>query len=416
MMTSCRGCRSSRLYLFLPLGDHPLANGFLTEAALAESEPRFPLDVHACLDCGLIQVADNIPGEFFRHYVYVPSASDVMVEHFDAFAAALADRLAAAPGALAVDIGCNDGLLLDGLDRRGVRTLGIDPATNIVEMAREKGLEVVNEYFTPALAEQIREQHGPASVVVTTNTYHHIGDLDSFTEGVSILLGDGGQFVVEVPYALDIVETGQFDGVYHEHVSQFTMKSFVDHFGRFGLRVSEVQTLDVHGGSLRVFATKDGAAVAHQPDVAALIEREEQRGLFEAETYDVFSERVMRNRDELLELLRSIKARGERIAGYGASARGNTLLNFFGIGPDLLDYIVDRNELKHGLYSPGMHIPVCGVDRLTDDMPSHLLVIAWNFADEIIRQQADYAARGGTFVLPIPEVRVVQGAPVDIGG
>lgn len=412
-MTACRACKSTRVYLFLALGNHPLANGFVAEQELAQPEPTFPLDVHVCLDCGLIQVADNIPAEFFRHYVYIPSASEVMREHFAAFASTLAaDGPAASDGALAVDIGCNDGTLLEGLKDQGVRTLGVDPATNIVAMAREKGLEVVNEYFTPDLARQIRDEHGPAAVIVTTNTFHHIGDLDTFTEGVTLLLDDDGVFVVEVPYALDIIEAGQFDGVYHEHVSQFTVKAFVDLFARFGMEVLDVQFLDVHAGSLRVFAGKAAAVGRGRSSVAEWVDREAQRGLFSAATYDAFSDRVRRNREALLELLGSLKQAGARIVGYGASARGNTLLNYYGIGPETLDYIVDRNELKHGLYTPGMNIPVCGVERLLEDMPQYVLVIAWNFAAEIVRQQATYAARGGKFLLPIPEVRVLESAGV----
>lgn len=392
----------------MSLGEHPLANGFVPERALAEPEPRFPLDIHACLDCGLIQIDDNIPAGFFRHYVYIPSASDVMREHFDGFARRLAENPALDDGGLVVDIGCNDGLLLEGLRERGVRTLGVDPATNIVEMAREKGIEVVNEYFTPQLAGRMRAEHGPASVVVTTNTFHHIGDLDAFTEGVEILLADDGVFAVEVPYALDIVETNQFDGIYQEHVSQFTMKAFVDLFARFGMEVLDVDVLEVHGGSLRVFAGRVGRG-GQGPVVRDWIGRENERGLFSAATYEAFRGRVEHNRDTLLDTLHSLKRDGHRIAGYGASARGSTLLNYYGIGPHLLDYIVDRNPLKHGLYSPGMHIPVCGVERLLDDMPPYVLLIAWNFAEEIVRQQADYAHRGGTFIQPIPEVRVFTG-------
>lgn len=409
-MTACRACRSERLHLFLPLGDHPLANGFLTEAQLSEPEPTFPLDAHACLDCGLIQVADNVPPAFFRHYVYVPSASEVMKDHFVDFAGRIAESYLAGRGGLTIDIGCNDGLLLAELGRRGERTLGIDPATNIAEMAREKGVEVITEYFTPELARGVRTEHGPAAVVVTTNTYHHIGDLDAFTEGVTTLLGDDGVFVVEVPHAREIVETNQFDGVYHEHVSQFTVKSLADHMCRFGLEVCDVTHLDVHGGSVRVAARRSAAPDAEAPAVRDWVAQEARRGLFAASTYDAFRERVEGIRDGLVGLLAELKAGGNRIAGYGASARGNTLLNYYGIGSDTIDYIVDRNQLKHGLYSPGMRIPVHGVERLLEDMPPYVLVIAWNFAEEIMRQQADYRRAGGSFILPIPDPRIVNGA------
>ena len=359
-MTSCRTCKSERLYLFLPLGDHPLANGFLRRDQLDDEEPRFPLDVHVCLDCGLIQVADQIPPGFFRHYVYIPSSADAMHGHFQGLARDLAERFLQSPDALTIDIGCNDGLFLSFLRERGARTLGIDPAENIAELARAKGIEVVTEYFTPELARAIRAEHGPAKTVVSTNTFHHIGDLDPFTLGVTILLAGDGVFVVEVPHAQELVEQNEFDGVYHEHVSQHTVKSFVDHFRLFGLEVFDVERLDVHGGSIRVFARPARDGGAPPPSVQAWLDEEERRGLFAVETYDAFRSRVERIRGELVAILDEAKRSGSRIVGYGASARGNTLLNYYGIGPDTLDYIVDRNPLKQGLYSPGMHIPVEG--------------------------------------------------------
>ncbi len=418
-MTECRGCTSERLYLFLPLGDHPLANGFLREDQLAEPEARFPLDAHVCLDCGLIQVADQVPAGFFRHYVYIPSTSDQMHGHFAGLADQVSERFLQTPQDLTIDIGCNDGLFLSFLVERGLSTLGIDPATNIIELAREKGVEVVNEYFTPALARRIRDEYGPAAVVVSTNTFHHIGDLDPFTTGVTLLLDDDGVFVVEVPHALELVEQNEFDGIYHEHVSQLTVKSFVDHFRRFGLEVFDVERLSVHGGSLRVFARRARPEGTPAP-VRAWIEEERERGLFEQSTYDALRKRVESNRTLLLDLLRKLRSDGHRVAGYGASARGNTLLNYGSIGTDLLDYLVDRNPLKQGLYSPGMHIPVHGVERLLEDQPDYVLLVAWNFADEIVAQQDEYRRLGGQFIVPIPEPRILPGsaeldAPAGLG-
>ena len=407
-MTTCRTCKSSHLYMFLALGDHPLANRFLTEEQLTDPEPVFALDVYACLDCGLIQVRDNVPPEYFRHYVYVPGASPAIHEHFEAFAAAVSARFLESSDGLTVDIGCNDGLFLSSLQGRGQRTLGIDPATNIVEMTREKGVEVVNEYFTPELARQVRSERGPVSVVVTTNTFHHIDDLDSFTEGVTELLDDDGVFIVEVPHALELVEQNEFDGVYHEHVSQMTVKSFVDLYRRFGLEVFDVEPLEIHGGSMRVFARRANGAPSGVAVVEKWVAQERERGLFDPSTYDAFRARVERNRETLLELLQRLKQDGARIAGYGASARGNTLLNYYGIGTDYLDYIADRNPLKHGLYSPGMHIPVVDPERLVRDRPDYVLVIAWNFAREIVAQQDAYRRAGGKFIVPIPEPAILE--------
>jgi hypothetical protein len=245
-------------------------------------------------------------------------------------------------------------------------------------------------------------------LIVTTNTFHHVDDLDSFTEGVTELLAEDGTFVIEVPHALELVEQNEFDGIYHEHVSQFTVKSFVDLGKRFDLQVFEVQKLPVHGGSVRVFMRKARREQATAPGVKEWLEREASRDLFSASTYDAFSDRVSRIRRELMDILGRLKTSGKRIVGYGASARGNTLLNYYGIGVDILDYLVDRNELKQGLYSPGMHIPVFGAERLVQDRPDHVLILAWNFADEIIRQQSAYREQGGRFILPLPEPRIMD--------
>jgi SAM-dependent methyltransferase len=393
--------------MFLPLGSHPLANGFLRKEDLGLSEAMFPLDVYACLDCGLIQVSDNIPAGFFRHYVYVPSASDVMRQHFAEMAGAVARRFLHSPQALTVDIGCNDGLFLKSLANLGKRTLGVDPATNIVEMATQQGLEVVNEYFTPEIAGRILNEYGPAAVMVTTNTFHHIGDLDSFSEGVRLLLDDAGVFVIEVPHALELIEGNEFDGIYHEHVSQMTVKSLVDLFRRFDMEVFDIEKLEVHGGSMRAFIRK-GRGNGVSGSVQQWIARELDGGLCRSSTYDAFRERVQQNKEITMRLLTDLKQQKKTLVGYGASARGNTLLNYYGIGTDLLDCIVDRNGLKRGLYSPGMHIPVFGIERIAQDMPDYLFVIAWNFASEIMHQQDEFRSRGGKFILPIPQAVIVN--------
>ncbi|MFQ5904862.1 MAG: methyltransferase domain-containing protein [Candidatus Binatia bacterium] len=413
-MIACRACKSSRLNMFLPLGSHPLANGFLRKQQIAEEEATFPLDTHVCLDCGLIQVRDNVPPGYFRNYVYVPSASEVMHGHFADLADAIAGEFLTSADSLTIDIGCNDGLFLKCLKDRGARTLGVDPATNIIQVARQQGLEIINEYFNPEIATGIRETYGPASVILTTNTFHHVDDLDSFTEGVRLLLNDSGVFIIEVPHALELVEQNEFDGVYHEHVSQFTVKSFVDLFRRFDLEVFRVDRLDVHGGSVRVFVRKGKGGDSMSPAVSAWLSRGAERGLFSESTYTAFRERVEEIKETLLTLLSTLKGAGKRVVGYGASARGNTLLNYYIIGTDLLDYIVDRNSLKHGLYSPGMHIPVFGVEKLLEDRPDYVLILAWNFGEEIMRQQEEYRRLGGRFIFPIPEPRIINGEGVEI--
>jgi SAM-dependent methyltransferase len=403
----CRACRSPRLRLFLPLGLHPPANRFLRAEELDHPEPRFPLDAHVCLDCALIQVTNHIPPDFFRHYLYVPSASETGRRHFAALAGVVAERLLGGRDGLVVDIGCNDGLFLRACADLGPRTLGVEPAANLTAIARAKDLEVVNEYFTPATARTIRAAAGPAAVIVTTNTFNHIDDLAAFVEGVTLLLDPGGVFVIEVPHARDLVERNEFDTIYQEHLSEFSARSLAELFRRFALEIFDIEALPIHGGSMRVLAQRRDGGRPVTPAVAAWLAQEQAAGLFEAATYEAFRDRVDRNRTRLGGLLRELRGAGRRLAGYGAPAKGNTLLNYCGIGPDLLDFLADRSALKHGLYSPGMHIPVVPVERILETQPDYLLILAWNFADEIMAQQAEYRRRGGRFILPIPEPRVV---------
>ena len=406
----CRACQSTRIEMFLPLGDHPPANAFLRADRLDQAERVYPLDTCVCLDCALIQVADHLPADFFRDYVYVPSASATMHSHFREFAGTVNSRLISSADQLVVDIGCNDGLFLASCQSLGVRTLGIDPASNIAEMARAKGLEVFNEYFSVETARTALERWGPAQVITTTNTFNHIDDLHGFVAGVVILLADDGTFIIEVPQALTCVEHTEFDTVYHEHLSVFSVTS-LDKLGAFfGLEVVEVQELPIHGGSMRVFLRRsDRTTTTPSAANAPALWRDKERAanLFDAGTYRDMAQRVHAIRDELMVLLRALKANGKHIVGYGAPAKGNTLLNFYGIGSDMLDYLADLNPLKQGLYSPGQKIPVVSPDRIEETKPDYLLILAWNFADEIIAQQQAHARRGGKFIIPIPRPIVV---------
>jgi hypothetical protein len=263
---------------------------------------------------------------------------------------------------------------------------------------------VFNEYFTSESSKRVLAQFGPAKVIVTTNTFNHIDDLHGFMDGVRTLLAPDGTFVIEVPQALTCVEHNEFDTVYHEHLSVFSVASIVALGRFFGLEVVDVEELPIHGGSMRVFLRRSGPA---KPIVAEWLRREEEAGLFERHTYVEHAARVERIRSELMALLRDLKRQGKRLAGYGAPAKGSTLLNYYGIGPDLLEFLADRNQLKQGKYSPGTHIPVVSPDVIADSKPDYLLILAWNFADEIMEQQEEFRAAGGKFILPIPEPRVV---------
>lgn len=406
-MDLCRGCKSGRMYLFFELGSHPPANQFLGAQQIGGPEPSFPLDAHVCLDCGLIQVPNHITPDFFRQYVYMPSASETLQRHFAGLASSLASRFTASSEDLIVDIGSNEGLFLGYCRNIGARALGVEPAANLTAIARASGLEVVNEYFDPSTADAIRNDYGTAQVIVTTNTFNHIDDLHGFMEAVTILLSPEAVFVVEVPHALDLVEKNEFDTIYHEHLSEFTVKSLVDLYRTFGLEIFDIERLEIHGGSMRVFAQRLGAGRPVSPVVENWLEKERLANLFSAGTYDAFRERVNRNREQLLSMLDEFKRQGKKVAGYGAPAKGNTLLNYFGIGTNYLDFLGDKNTLKQGLYSPGMHIPVVPAERIFEDKPDYVLILAWNFSEEILEQQAPYRLAGGKFILPIPEPAIV---------
>lgn len=405
-LTRCRTCQVEDPYVFLPMGNHPPANMFVRPDEVGEEQPSYPLNTQVCLNCGLIQVADQVPEDFFRHYLYVPSGATTMHSHFSELAETLEKR---ANGELIVDIGCNDGLMLAAANKNGSKTLGIDPAANLAKSASEKGVEVHVAYFNQETAAEVRDKHGQARVIVTTNTFNHIGDLHGFVAGVMVLLEENGTLVIEVPWAKEIVETNQFDNVYHEHVSEMSLLSIVKLGEFFGLDVVDVHKLHVHGGSMRIFMRCSEAGEAQSPIVAQMLSEEVSSGLLKQSTYDDFSRRVDGLRADLLRMLAGLKTEKLRVAGYGAPAKGNTLLNYFDIGTETLEFLVDRNPLKQGLFSPGKKIPIYGPEAIAEKKPDVLLVLAWNFFDEIREQQAEFEAAGGRFLVPLPVPTMVGG-------
>ncbi len=402
-LNECRACRAPDPYLFLAMGNHPPANMFVRPEQLGQALPAFPLNAQVCLECGLIQVADQVPADFFRHYLYLPSTSQTMQSHFAEFGTLLVRE---ARRGLIVDIGSNDGLLLSHCRSAGGRTLGVDPAANLAEIARRHGVETFVDYFSPETAQQIRALHGAASVMTATNTFNHIGDLHAFMRAVSILLDDDGLLVIEVPRAADILRKNEFDNIYHEHLSECSLLSIVRLCSFFDLRVADVELIPVHAGSMRVFIrrSRDGEVAARVDD---MLSEERSGGMLAAETYDAFARRIAAIRDDLVQMLTELKRDGKRIAGYGAPAKGNTLLNYFGIGPALIDFLVDRSPLKQGLYTPGSLIPIKGPAAIRTEKPDVLVILAWNFLDEIMAQQASFLARGGRMVVPLPQPTMI---------
>lgn len=406
-MDKCRACGAADPYLFLAYGDHSPAQMLIRPENVDEPQPTFPLNAQACLECGLIAVADQIPENFFAHYLYVPSGAATMHSHFEEFSGVIAGR--AGTQGLIVDIGSNDGLLLAACNARGCVTLGIDPAKNIAALAAERGVETHVDYFHPASARDVLAKHGPATVITTTNTFNHIGDLHNFMEAVCILLTEDGTFIIEVPWAKEMLERAEFDNMYHEHVSEFSMLSMVKLAEQFDLDVSDVTFLKgIHGGSIRVFMTRKAAGYPISGNVAKLLEEERAIGMLDKATYDARKAEFDATGEELRRIFAELKAQGKRIAGYGASARGNTTITYYGIGAEHLDFLVDKNPLKQGLFSPNTRIPIKPVEAIEEEKPDVLFMLAWNFFDEIYAQQEAFRARGGQFLVPYPKPRLVS--------
>jgi len=338
----------------------------------------------------------------FRNYLYVSGTSDTIPAHFAAYAADIAKRFVPKDG-LVVEIGSNDGTLLRAFDRSAVRVLGVEPARNIAAMANAAGIPTLDEFFGEAIAREIAARHGRASAIIGNNVVAHIDDLYGLMNGVTALLDDRGVFVAEFPYLVDLLEKTAYDTIYHEHLSYFSVASVVDLASRHGMRVIDVRRVGVHGGSIRVFISRDGEASS---EVTKLLALEDQSGLRGGRPLGAFVRAVQRQREDLMRVLQGIRA-SRHLAGYGAPAKGNTLLHYCEIDRSVLDFIVDRSPLKHGLLTPGTHIPVEPPERLIASDVRDTLLLAWNFADEILRQQEAYRSRGGRFIIPIPSPRVV---------
>jgi hypothetical protein len=405
---TCRACDTRRLEMFLPLGEVALANAFLSSEAEFPSEPRFPLEVYLCHECGMVQLADVIDPELlFRNYLYVTGTSDTIAQHNVAYAAKVVELVGLGADDLVIEAASNDGSLLRCFQTHGVRTLGIEPATNIADQARAAGVETVNRFFEPGCAADVRGEYGPAKVVIGNNVLAHVDTPVDFLRAGRGLIADDGYVICEVPQLREFVERLEYDTVYHEHLSYFSVTSLMRVCEEAGLRIERLDHVPVHGGSVRMYAAPVETVPEHGAAVRALADEERDEGLTSIERFRRFATDVKANRDELLALLGQLKAEGKTVAGYGAPAKGNTLLNYCDIGTDLLPYTVDKSPLKVGLFTPGTHLPVLPVETLLERQPDYVLILAWNFADEIVRQQAEYARRGGRFIVPLPEPRVL---------
>jgi SAM-dependent methyltransferase len=380
----------------------PLANAIVAEKDLHSPEPRYALALAFCPECHLAQITDTVPpATMFREYAYFSSVSDAMVEHARRIAERMVEGAGLGGHSLVVELASNDGYLLQHYARAGIPVLGIDPARNVAEAATASGIPTIAEFFGRDLAEELRASGRMADIVHANNVLAHVPDLHGFVAGIATILKPNGRAVIETPYVRDLVERLEFDTIYHEHVFYFSISALVRIFADHGLVVADVERIPIHGGSLRVFVGRMGD-VRPGPAVTALLDDEEALGLTSVEYFAEFADRVHALGEELRALLGEMKASGRSIAAYGAAAKGAILLNAFGIGTETLDFVADRSPHKQGYYMPGVRIPIVPADRLADRMPDACLLLAWNFADEILAQQSEYRARGGRFIIPLP--------------
>ncbi len=407
-MRTCRVCKSNDLKLFLSLGRTPLANSFLEEKQLEQPEEFYPLNVCFCESCGFVQLAEVVPPEkMFKNYIYVTSISTEAREHYKNLVNDAMEKFKLPKNSLVVEFASNDGTLLKNFKKFEIRVLGVEPAENIAPIAEASGIETINDFFNQKVAKNIVKSKGKASMIVGTNVFAHIDNLDEIMKSFQILLDDEGVIIIESPYLVDFFDKTEYDTIYHEHVSYLSLIPLVKFFGRYDFKIFNVKRDKIHGGSIRIFASRINSKFKETKNLSELLSLEKNLGLDTIKPYLDFALNVQKSRVKLLELLYKLKLDDKKIIGYGAAAKGNTLLNYCNIGADILDYIADKSPFKQGKYTPGTNIPVVHPDRILENRPDYMLILAWNFADEIMKEQHKFKERGGKFIIPIPEAKII---------
>lgn len=404
----CRMCGSLLSHTFVDLGMSPLCQNVLTEDELDHMEPYYPLRVMVCSSCFLVQLKEYVaPADIFSTYAYFSSYSTSWVAHAKTYCDKMEADLGLGSGSLVVELASNDGYLLQHFVAKSIPVLGIEPAGNIAEVARGKGIETRVDFFGSRLARALAAEGRQADLIVGNNVLAQVPDLNDFVAGMPLVLKPEGVITLEFPHLARLIDERQFDTIYHEHFSYFSLVAVERLAGRHGLRVVDVEELPTHGGSLRVYLAHEASRRPRSPAVDRVLDAETARGFLSIETYAGFDREVRALKRELLSMLIAIKGAGKSIAGYGAPGKGNTLLNYCGIGRDFLDFTVDRNTYKQGRYTPGMHIPILTPEAIDRAKPDYVLVLPWNLKDEITRQMAHIGEWGGQFIIPIPTPAIV---------
>ncbi|HYG76599.1 MAG TPA: class I SAM-dependent methyltransferase [Planctomycetota bacterium] len=407
-VVQCRVCHARPIVPFLDLGRTALANSFVKPGHISPNEPKFPLRVALCESCGLVQIDEEVPPEvLFKDYIYVSGTSDLIFKHAAWLASEFTSRYGLNSSSLIVEAASNDGTVLKAFKKHGVKTIGVEPAENIAARANAEGIETVCDFFNEASARTVRAKHGPAKLFLARHVLAHVADLHGFVKGISVLLDNDGVSAVEMPYLVPFHDKLEYDTVYHEHLCYFSVRVLKTLFEKFGMELINVDEVAIHGGSIVVSAQLKGGPRAVQPSVQRMLANEEARGLHKLAPWTEFAKKVAESKAALLKELDALKAAGKRIAGYGAPAKGNTLLAYCGIGTERIDYIVDKSPYKQNFLTPGHHIPVYAPEKLLQDQPDVVLILAWNFAPEIVQQQAEYKKRGGRFLIPIPRATYI---------
>lgn len=403
----CLGCGGQLPEPFLDLGHLPLANAFVSPVYANHPEPTFPLAVAYCSICHLVQLTVRVsPEKLFTEYLYFSSYSDSFLTHAKNMANSLIERFLLGVESRVLEIGSNDGYLLQYFQQRDIVVLGVEPAKNIAAAAERRGIPTLNQFFGSMLVDDILSSFGPVDLIIGNNVLAHVPAVNDFLQGVHACLKPSGVAVFEFPHVKELLDRIEFDTIYHEHVFYYSLSAVKKLAEHAGLELFDVSVQPVHGGSLRIFLQANHTH-AIRPTVHALLEAEEQAGLTDPACYAVFAERVTALKENLVRLLQDLKLAGNRLAAYGAPAKGNTLLNYCGIGPDLVEFTVDRNPHKQGLLTPGVRLPIRPPGDLLIERPDYVMILPWNIANEIMAQQFEYRRRGGKFIIPVPESQIV---------